>query len=174
MIGFSTHTDGTEDNDSKKISALQHLKKSFKGRFSFLCLRIFVVWSVSLCLFSVYSCICPHSIANQASGLNRTAARLAPSKDTRKHSDEIVNELVRFQRSTHFILKGIDFLSNITVFLFVYASHLPALHPAVWEYLCQTYEQSLQVTVLISALWLPMRFSRGLWEQLVCHCKQPD
>lgn len=174
MIGFSTHTDGTEDNNSKKISALQHLKKSFKSRFSAFFVWEYLFVSVSLCLCSVYSCVCPHSIANLASGLNRTAARLVPSKDTRKYSDEIVNELVRFQRSTHFILKGIDFLSNITVFLFVYASHLPALHPAVWEYLCQTHEQSLQVTVLISALWLPMRFSRGLWEQLVCHCKQPD
>ncbi|TKS67049.1 Unconventional myosin-XVI [Collichthys lucidus] len=45
------------------------------------------------------------------------------------------------------------------------------LCPAVRVYLCQPYKQSLQVTVLISALWVPMRFSWGLREQLVPHCK---
>lgn len=80
--------------------------------------------------------------------------------------------LIIFRRSSHFTLKGIDFffLSNLTVFLFVCANHLPVIFPAVRVYLCQSYKQSLQVTVLISALWLPMRFSWGLWEQLVCQC----
>lgn len=109
-------------------------------------------------------------ISSRASALSRTAACF--SKDT-LYSVFVksVNELIRFKRFSHYTLKHIDFfLSDLTVFLFGYASHLPVVYPAVRVYLCQSYQQSLQVTVLISALWLPIRFSWGLWDQLVCHC----
>lgn len=59
-------------------------------------------------------------------------------------------------------------------FLFFLRLVFPVVSPAVLLYRCQPYKQSLQVTVLVSDFWLPARFSWGLWEQLVCQCKQPD
>lgn len=75
--------------------------------------------------------------------------------------------LIIFKRSSHFTLKGIDFFCPTLPSFFL---SMPVISPAVRVYLCQSYKQSLQVTVLISVLWLPMRFSWGLWEQLVCQC----
>lgn len=124
--------------------------------------------SVGLCIFS-------HSKSHPAWGPSRTAVCVTPSEETSRYSDSFC------ERSSRCPLKdelgtrtSIFFLSSLVVLLFVDASHLPVLYSAVRGYLCQTYKQSLQVTVLISALWLPIRFSWGLWEQLVYYCKQPD
>ncbi|KAI4805926.1 hypothetical protein KUCAC02_010519, partial [Chaenocephalus aceratus] len=68
------------------------------------------------------------------------------------------------QRKKHHVRFG---LPDVIQDAIIRHDYKEVVYPAVRVYLCHSYQQPLQVTVLISALWLPIRFRWCLRKQPV-------